>query len=124
MRQGVDVVIQHLNTVKPRVILTMEHRTHNLLTEILLHQYEIRRPIFGDIRLLSMNTRKGTRYHRQVDAYTIVGKGLLNGCFVIRCPQHPARIFNKDYASRVARALRHVLVCMATHMEPITINEQ
>ena len=123
MRQGSNEVINHLNSVKPRVILTMERRAHKLLTDIVSKQYTICRPPFGNIQLLSVITRNGPKYHRQIDAYAIRGRGPLDGRFVLRCPQHPARIFNRDYADRVAHALRHVFVCMAIREKPISINE-
>jgi len=123
MKEGVEVVLEHLNSVKPRVILTMEQRSHDLLTKTISKQYEIRCPKFDQIRVLSVNTRDGQRYHRHIDAYSIYGHRPLVGRFVIRCPQHPARIFNKDYAARIARVIRKVLISMATNNEPISINE-
>jgi hypothetical protein len=123
MRRGTEVVLNHLDEVQPRVIITMETRAHQLLSELLGQQYGLRRPRFAEVRILIDTARQKQRYHRQMDAYELIGGGPLSGKFVFRCPQHPARIYNKDYALRIARALRTVLCCLAGDQEPIFVRE-
>ena len=123
MQQGVKIVMKHLNIVLPRVILTMEKKSHKLLTKSLSQFYAFRYPQFDTVKLLASNTRLGPRFHRQIEAYQINGAGPLNNKFVLRCPQHPAHIFNKEYADRVARTLSHVLLCLVNHLEPISVLE-
>jgi hypothetical protein len=124
MRRGAEVVLNHLTEVQPRVIITMESKAHQLLSEVLGRQYTIRRQQFRAVEIFIGDTRRGRRYHRQLDAYEISGNGPLAGRFILRCPQHPARIFNRDYANRIARALHRVLIGLASNEGAIAIEER
>lgn len=121
MARGAPLLLRHLSCTRPRVIVTLETRAHTLLTQVLSADYRVRRTRFGTVRVLWMQTSRGPRYHRSIDAYALDADGPLCGRFVIRSPQHPARILNASYALRVARAVRQVLVCLADGTEPIEV---
>jgi len=123
MRRGSTVVLNHLAGIQPRVIIPMEWKAHQLLSELLAERYTLRHLHFAEVEILIGNTRRGLRFHRHMDAYQLDGSGPLAGRYVIRCPQHPARIFNAEYAGRVARALRSALHAMANEQETVSIRE-
>ena len=122
MARGAEVMLNHLSEVGPRVVVTMERRSHELLErELLTRNYVLRRPLRSEI---TVAINKGATCHRRFDAYEIAGSGLLLGTFVLRSLQHPAKLFNRDYAGRVARALRTVLVGLAERRESIVVSER
>jgi len=120
MRRGAEVVLDHLESSRPRTVVTLESSSHSLLKEMLSRKYQLRPAEFGDVSILSYKTHA----HRAMDAFEVLGDTGLGGSFVLRCPQHPARIFRQDYAGRVGRALRHTLVSLAEAQRPISIYEQ
>jgi hypothetical protein len=99
----------------------MERRARAQLTRILEVYYELRRPSFVRVKIFWTRKKKGPSYHDSMEAYELVGGGPLSGRFVIRSPNHPARMFNSDDAHRIARAIRQVLVCLAERRESITL---
>ena len=123
MRRGRMAVLNHLAEVQPRVIIPMESKAHQLLSELLRQTYELHPLHFVQVEILIGGTRHGQRFHRHMDAYHLSGIGPLAGRYVIRCPQHPARIFNAEYAGRVGRALRVTLCAMADKQETVSIKE-
>lgn len=123
MRRGSKVVLDHLAGVQPRVIIPMEWKAYQLLSELLAETYTLRHLRFTKVEILIGNTRRGRRFHRHMDAYQLEGNGPLAGRYVIRSPQHPARIFNAEYAGRVARALRSALLGMANKQGSVSIQE-
>lgn len=124
MRRGSDAVVNHLELSRPRTIVTLESRAHSLLKETLSETYQLRQADFEAVFILTCNTKLGSRAHRSMDAFEIIGEVGLGGSYVLRCPQHPARIFNQDYAHRVGRALRHTLLSLAEGQGPIRIDER
>lgn len=120
MRRGAEVVLDHLESSRPRTVVTLESSSHSLLKETLSRKYQLRPAEFADVYILSYKTRA----HRAMDAFEVLGDTGLGGSFVLRCPQHPSRIICPDYAGRVGRALRHTLVSLAVGQRPISIHEQ
>ena len=123
MLRGSRAVLRHLEEVKPRVIIPMEYKAYKLLSELLSKGYTLRQLHFSRVEILIGNTIRGSRFHRSMDAYWLDGKGPLKGRYVIRCPQHPARIFNVEYAGRIARAIRSTLCALAEERDSVSIQE-
>src|SRR6266568_945785 len=105
-RKGADEVVRVLSLIKPRLIVPMENRSHELLHKTLTDTdigYHTRKPLQQDVAI-QINA-KGW-FHRRMCAYSIDGSGPLAGSIVVKAPQHPARIYNRDYASRCGIAIR------------------
>ena len=120
MEQGAPDVLRILEEIRPRVIVALENRSHLLLDRTLRDAgYRPNDPEFGDVFIAI----RGTASHKSMDAFTIEGAGVLAGSYVIRSPQHPARIFDGEYAARCARAIRSVLEQMVENVGTVTVHE-
>jgi hypothetical protein len=104
MRTGAAAVLAVLAGIRPRVVVTMERRADQMLRQTLCEaKYNLVEPVECSA-LVAIND-KG-RAHRRMSGYRVDGEGALAGCIIVRSPQHPARIYNSQYASRCARAIR------------------
>jgi len=117
MRRGSRDVMDLLDEIQPRVIIPMTIKTNQLLSSLLRRTYTLQQLIAQVKIRISPN-----RYHCSIDAYKIVGSGPLDGKFLIRSLQHPARIYNRFYAGRIAHTIRSALCAMADGITPISIS--
>jgi hypothetical protein len=112
MLAGVKVVLEQLEQTTPRVIVAMTSPCFELLKEGLAnYHYEVTKTQFGETKIKTM---RPSSYHRVLDICKIESLDgeeasacprKLVGSFLLRCPQHPAKIWRPDYAKRIARAL-------------------
>ena len=103
MQSGAAAVLSVLVQIRPRVIVAMEKQSYDLLVRTLKDAgYAISSP---DVSALIDINDKG-RAHRFMQGCRIHGEGPLSQVLVIRSPQHPARMYNRPYADRCARAIR------------------
>jgi len=127
MRAGVKVVLEQLEETTPHVIAAMTGPCFELLKEGLANNhYEITKIQFGETRIRTM---RPSAYHRGIDICKIEAvdenkvacSHKLHGSFLLRCPQHPAKIWLPDYAERIARALaRGLTLSMTPNATPAT----
>ena len=119
INQGEGDVIAILEQTQPRVIVPMERRSFDQLQKALIQRrYLLRFPDLTEVTI-RINAKKN---HTDLRAYTILN-GKLNGSVVIKAPQHPARIYDKEYAIRCARAIRSALEQLAAGHGTIEIDE-
>jgi hypothetical protein len=121
MTTGVPDVLRVLDQTIPKVIVTLEGRSHNLLEAALSERYELLRTPVG--RVFIRIGEGEERAHRTISAFQLGGIGPLSGAIVVKSPQHPARIFNRDYASRCARAVRSVVEQIAGGATELLVRE-
>jgi hypothetical protein len=119
INQGEDAVISILEQTRPRIIVPMERRTFDQLQRALVkRRYRIRYPELTRVNIKANAKAK----HKDLSAFAVVD-GKLEGSVVIRSPQHPARIFNEEYAKRCARAIRSALEQLADGKTVVELNE-
>jgi hypothetical protein len=119
INQGEGDVIAILEQTRPRVIVPMERRAFDQLQRALVQRkYALRFPELTKVSIKA-NTKAN---HKDLMTYT-VSDGKLAGSIVIKSPQHPARIFNEEYAKRCARAIRSALEQLADGRTVIEVNE-
>jgi len=121
MTAGVPDVLRVLDQAIPKVVVTLEERSHRLLETALSVGYELRRPSIGEVFIRIGEGEQ--RAHRSIRAFQLAGIGPLSGSIVVKSPQHPARIFNPDYASRCARAVRSVVEQIAGGATELLVRE-
>ena len=119
INQGEDDVIAILEQTQPRVIVPMERRSFDQLQKALIQRkYSIRFPELTKVAIRINAKRTHTEFH----AYRIID-GKLKGSIVIKSPQHPARIYDEEYAKRCARAIRSAFEQLAVERSIIEIDE-
>ena len=119
INQGEDDVIAILEQAQPRVIVPMERRAFDQLQKALIQRrYSLLFPELTKVTILI--NAKST--HTDLPAYRIMD-GMLKGSIVIKSPQHPARIYDEEYAKRCARAIRSTLEQLANGKSIIEIEE-
>ena len=119
MDLGQTDVIAVLQQTQPRVIVPMERRSYDQLKKALEKQgYSLRPPQGARISIPITKSHK----HTALPAYKIADRDL-SGSVVIKCPQHPARIYNEEYAARCARAIRSALEQLANGKAILEIDE-
>lgn len=103
IEDGKATVLNVLNEIRPVIIVSLDTKAYMALVEVLETGYCL-------IGLKSQNVKIRTAsqnsYHREVKAHLIEGPGELNGSVLLKSLQHPARIYNADYAERVSITLR------------------
>jgi len=104
MWEGCKSILPIINECGPDLVIPMDEKTFGVLQIALYNDgYEIVPPKIGKIRIVISNNKK-TRYHNNIMAFT--AKKMDRSFLVIKSLQHPARIFNIDYAKRVGQAIR------------------
>lgn len=122
METGVSDVLRVLDQAIPKVIVTLGKRSHCLLEKALAERYELRKPT---IREVFIRIGPGQQpAHHSIRAFHLAGNGRLAGSIVVKSPQHPARIFNRDYGIRCARAVRSVVDQIAGEATELAVREE
>ena len=121
MKAGVPHVLRVLDQARPKVIVTLEERAHDLLEGTLCERYQLPKPETQKVFIRIGTPRQGA--HRAMRAFGISGAGPLSGSIVVKSPQHPAHIFTRDYAIRCARAVRAVVEQIAAGATELSVQE-
>ena len=105
MWEGCKYILPVLHECNPELIIPMDEKSFGVLQVALYNDgYEIISPRIGKIKVkISDKTRK-TRYHNSIKAYT--ARKNENSFLVVKSLQHPARIFDIEYARRVGQSIR------------------
>jgi hypothetical protein len=102
MTSGEKHVLHVLSSCDPRLVVPLTREASRRFRQLLSGSYKLIPP-----RECRAFIRVSARaYHRELEVYRLEGEGALNGCVVIRSPQHPNRVLNRDHAERCARAIR------------------
>jgi hypothetical protein len=112
MQEGIDEVKALINVMNPKIIIALEKRAYKILVKLFLQEgYKLLPPITKNVHILYTKSR----FHHDIDCWTIEGNGKLKGSLLVRSPQHPARIFNAEYAKRVSTALKEACIALWTN---------
>lgn len=104
MFEGAPSTLRLLDDCSPEVVLPMDLKTFRVLREVMRKAgFQISDCHIGEFSVRISD--QSDRYHRSLHAFiatTRDGRSTL----VMKLPQHPARMFNPDYATRCGEALR------------------
>jgi hypothetical protein len=105
MRDGAPSALKMIGDCSPELVLPMDLKAFDVLKEFLKQKgFTIPSPIVSNFTVLISDAAK-KRFHRNLYAFrakSSEGRSFL----VIKLPQHPARIFRADYATRCGMAVR------------------
>lgn len=103
IEEGKAVVLSLLQQVRPKIIVALDNKAYMNLIQLLSESYTMSGIEHQSVKV---RTASANSFHHQVQAHKISGEKALDGAVLIKSLQHPARIFNQDYAQRVAKSLR------------------
>jgi hypothetical protein len=105
MWEGCKYILPVIYECDPVLIIPMDEKTFSILQIALYNDgYKIRPVETGSISIMISGKNQKKRYHRNMMAF---GAEKENVSFlVIKSPQHPARIYDNEYAKRVGLSIR------------------
>ena len=105
MWEGCKYILPVIHECDPELVIPMDEKTFGVL-QIALYNggYEIYPARIGKIKIRISDENSKTRYHNSIMAFS--AKRDENSFLVIKSLQHPARIFDSDYATRVGQSIR------------------
>jgi hypothetical protein len=105
MWEGSKFVIPAIMECNPDLLIPMDAKTFGVL-QIALSEfgYAIILPRIGEINILIFKKNGKAKYHHDFMAFKAIKDS--NTIIVIKSWQHPARIFNSDYAERIGKSIR------------------
>jgi len=105
MRNGILHILPVLRQCNPMLLIPMDNKTFEVIKDgLILDGFDIDPVVDDEIRILIYENEEGSSYHRHVKAVKAT-KGNLS-FLVINSFQHPARIFDEQYAVRIGKAIR------------------
>jgi len=105
MRIGCSHILPVISDCDPKLIIPMDKKTFRILQEaLILDGFDIDPVVQGEIRIKIWESGNRSSYHREIMAFQ-ANKGH-SSYVVIKSFQHPARIFNTQYALRVGQAIK------------------
>lgn len=105
MREGCTHILPIIAESKPSLIIPMDKKTHNEFQDALIRDdYDLDPVITDEILIKAQSKNDSWFYHRDMMAYK--AEKFNQQFLVIKSLQHPARIFEIEYAFRVGKALR------------------
>ena len=107
MWEGCSYILPVLYDCKPELIIPMDEKTFGVLQIALYHDgYEIISPKIDEIKVKISDANGRVRYHKNIMAFKAEKAGI--SLLVIKSLQHPARIFDIQYAQRIGQTIRAV----------------
>lgn len=111
MWEGCSHILPVIYECMPDLIVPMDEKTFGVMQMALYNDgYEIFPARVGEISIEILDKKEKSRQHRKIMGYKAEKEG--SSFLVIKSPQHPARIYDDDYASRVGQAIRLAAVQM------------
>lgn len=106
MKQGIPAVMEVLTKTRPRLVTALEHKSADMLCQALVDRGASLEPVAVSNPRLPVS-RKSSRRYRPLEILRVVDKTLpeLDKSFVVRLPQHPARIFSSESATRIGKKI-------------------
>jgi len=120
INEGKEIVLSVLKEVNPKIIVALDARAYQALVQVIEKDY-----CLVDLKKQNVRVRTASSnsFHREVKAHLIVGHGELSGTVFLKSLQHPARIYNADYAERVSITLRKAYEAVVNSEELCVILE-
>jgi hypothetical protein len=104
MWEGCKYILPVIYECNPELIIPMDEKSFGVLQIALYNDgYEIIPPRIGKIKVKISDKNGKTRYHESIMAFS--AKKDESSFLVIKSLQHPARIFNREYARRVGQSI-------------------
>ena len=104
MWEGCKSILPVIYECDPELVIPMDEKTFGVLQIALYNDgYKITPPQIRKIKVEISNNKK-TRYHTSIMAFT--AKRNDRSFLVMKSLQHPARIFDVEYARRIGQAIR------------------
>lgn len=98
-----------LHECKPELIIPMDAKTYGILQIALANDgFQISPSKKGEIKILIYKKDGKERYHDDIYAFKATKDGITY--VVVKSWQHPARIFDNDYAVRIGEAIRSAAI--------------
>lgn len=120
MWEGCSHILPIINQCNPQLVIPMDEKTFGVLQIALFNNgYEIIPVRTGNIKIRITDKNKKPRYHHKIKAF-IAEKDKFSFS-VIKSFQHPARVFDEDYANRVGQGI-HEAFSQIMNNEEININ--
>ena len=105
MWEGCLHVLPVLYECAPELVIPMDEKTFGVLQIALYNDdYEIIQPRIGEIRVKISDKNEKPRYHESIMAFRAEKKA--SSFLVIKSLQHPARVYDAEYARRIGRAIK------------------
>jgi hypothetical protein len=118
MWQGRPSVLHMVNIARPQLVIAMEAKAYMVLEIALISdQYNISSVTVGNF-MLQISDVGQPRFHRGIQAFRAERGD--HSLVVIRSMQHPAHIYDADYASRCGRAIR-IAANQISANEPVNV---
>jgi hypothetical protein len=105
MWEGCKYILPVIYECNPQLVIPMDEKSFGVLQMALYNDgYEIIPPRIGKIKVKISDKNGKTRYHESMMAFS--AKKEESSFLVIKSLQHPARIFDAEYARRVGQSIR------------------
>jgi hypothetical protein len=105
MWEGCSHILPVIYECNPELIIPMDVKSFGVLQIALYNDgYEIIPPRIGKIKVKISDRNSKTRYHDSIMAF--IAKKEKGSFLVIKLLQHPARIYDSEYAKRVGLSIR------------------
>ena len=105
MWEGCKYILPVIYECNPELVIPMDEKSFVVLQIALYNDgYEIIPPRIGKIKVKISDRNSKTRYHDSIMAFSAKKEG--SSFFVIKSLQHPARIYDTEYAIRVGQSIR------------------
>ena len=104
MRDGCSHVIPLLFEIKPWLVITMDKKTFGIFQDgLILEGFDIDPVVHDEVRIKIWENEDRSAFHSDFLAFNATKDDLT--FLVIHSFQHPARIYDDEYASRIGRAI-------------------
>jgi|GEM_PF-89213 len=113
MMEGAPSVLAMIEECLPELVLAMESKSFQCLEKAMKEAGYL--VVWSDVKRFHVRISEsgGEKFHRLVYSFhATTPKG--HDMIVMKLPQHPARIFNADYATRCGKAVREAAFQMAS----------
>ena len=105
MWEGCKYILPVIYECNPQLVIPMDEKSFGVLQMALYNDgFEIIPPRIGKIKVKISDKKGKTRYHESIMAFK--AKKEESSFLVIKSLQHPARIFDVEYARRVGQSIR------------------
>ena len=120
MWEGCSNVLPVIYECSPSILVPMDEKTFGVLQIALFNDgWEIATPSIKHIRVLISNKKKA-RYHKSIMAF--IARKDDNEMIIIKSLQHPARIYDAAYATRIGETIREATTSISEN-NPVSIEK-
>ena len=105
MREGCSHILPIISDCKPNLVIPMDTKTFGIFQDaLILDGYDVDPVVHDEIRIKIWEKDDRSSYHNDILAFKATKDDL--SYLVIKSFQHPARIFDDQYALRIGQAIK------------------